>query len=252
MTPDDTKNQIRILLDMRAELNRYGGAEEAPLIWHDYVTQRSFLFKQFGLPETSVNFKLLDPLPITDVEKRWRNLSRLSDDQRFGEYFQLKDILGQAGIIGFTEDQVYDHKNESIVNLIFERLYLRAKNLHKLPRPTPRAILKFGKEEKVAANDLLILLGYTNEPYQRFLIHTIWYGGFCTANQVMIELKLAQDLMNVWAFVEYSSDFIWEKQMGVENLKRSGLRFVNWYLWWEQDINFYGSIEPMGKDAFQA
>jgi len=235
MNTDDAKSQIHILLDLQAELNNYGGAEEAPAIWGDYVTQRSLLFKQFGLPETSVNFKLLDPLPMTNIEVRGINLSALFDNQRTGEFHQLKDILTQAGIIGFTEDQKYDHKKELIVNRIFDRLYLRAKNLHKLPRPSLMEILEFGKEEKVSAADLLILMGFFNEPYQRFLINIILYRGYTTTVEVRRELIRAQDLTNVWGFVELYSNFLWEKRMGADSLRMSGLRFIDSYLWWENN-----------------
>jgi len=252
MNTGDAESQIQILLDLQAELTRYGGAEEVPTIWNDYATQRSLLFKQFGLPETAVNLELLDPSTMSDIELLGMNFSGLSDDQRLGDCHQLKEILGQAGILGFTEDQTDDQKKEWIVSRIFKRLYLRAKNLHRLPRHTPRAILEYGLEIKMPAKDMLSLLGYYNEPYLRFLINTIWYGKFATVVQIMKELKLAQDLMKVWAFVEYGSNFLWEKQMAVNNLKRSGLRFIDWYLWWEQDVNFYTSIEQMGKDAFQA
>ncbi len=247
MDQDDAKSQIHILLDLRAEIDCYGGAEETPAIWGDYVTRRSLLFKQFGLPETTVNFQLLDPQAMTEVEMRGINLSGLSDNKRMGEFHQLKDILEQAGIIGFTEDQKYDLRKERIVNRVFDRLYLRAKNLHKLPRPSLMAILEFGKEEKVPAADLLTLLGFFNEPYQRFLINIILYGGYSTTIQVRRELVRAQDLTNVWGFVELYSDFLWERQMGAKSLKMSGLRFIDSYLWWEKEIIFFehsGSASP--------
>jgi len=70
MISDDTKKQISDLLDLQTELTRYGGAEEAPAIWRDYATRRSLLFEQFGLPEVTENFKLLDPTPISGIERR--------------------------------------------------------------------------------------------------------------------------------------------------------------------------------------
>ena len=88
------------------------------------------------------------------------------------------------------------------------------------------------------AKDLLVLLGYFNEPYQRFIINVIWYGGYGSAGQILKELKVAQNLINVWGFIEVYSDYLWERQLGIDNLKSSGLRFLDSYLWWEQDFIF--------------
>ncbi len=236
MNTDDARNQIHNLLDLRTELSRYGGAEEAPTIWHDYVTRRSLLFKQFGLPETTVNFQLLDPTPISGIERRRIYRAGLDNDNRLGEIAHLKDILLQAGITGLTEDTPAKNQREPIVTMIFDRLSLRGKNLQSFPRPTQMELLEYGIESKIPARDLLLLLGYFNEPYQRFLINTILYGGYGSAIQVLEELKVAQDLINVWAFVELYSDFLWERQLGADNMKSSGLRFIDSYLWWEMDF----------------
>ena len=104
---------------------------------------------------------------------------------------------------------------------------------------TPLELLEHGKENQLPPADLLSQLEFFNDPYQRFLISVIWYGGYGTAVQVLKDLKCAQELMNIWAFLEFSSNLPWEKQLGIDNLNSSGLRFIDSYLWWEQDVNCF-------------
>jgi hypothetical protein len=102
---------------------------------------------------------------------------------------------------------------------------------------TPLEFLVFGKEKQLPAADLLSQLGFFNDPYQRFLIEIIWYGGYGTADQVLNDLNCAQGINNIWALLEFSSDLPWEKQLGIDNLNSSGLHFIDRYLWWEQGLN---------------
>ena len=121
MNPDDTKTQIRDLLDLQAELTYYGGAEQAPTTWRDYATRRSLLFEHFGLPEITENFKLLDRTTLTGIERRRIYSAKLSDGKRLGKFTQLKDILVHAGISGFVDETTGDYRHEQIVNIIFDR-----------------------------------------------------------------------------------------------------------------------------------
>jgi hypothetical protein len=95
--------------------------------------------------------------------------------------------------------------------------------------------LYFGIENKIPASDLLQLLGYFVEPYQLFIINIIWYGEYANAYQVNEELKLAQDIHNIWGFLELQSDLLWERKLGVTNLRHKGLQFLDEFLWWEKD-----------------
>jgi len=102
---------------------------------------------------------------------------------------------------------------------------------------TPFELLEYGKEKKLPAADLLSQLGFFNDQYQRFLIEVIWYGGYGTADQVLIDLRGAQEINNIWGFLEFSSEIECEKQLGIDNLKWSGLRFIDQFIWWEKGLN---------------
>lgn len=102
---------------------------------------------------------------------------------------------------------------------------------------TSLELLEFGKTNRVPAEDLLSQLGFFNDSYQHFLIEVIWYGGYGSADKVLEDLMGAQGINNIWAFLEYESDLEWERRLGIDNFKRSGLQFVDQYLWWEQGLN---------------
>ncbi len=233
MNSDEAKNLIRVLLDIRTELIHYGGAEEAPAIWNTYVEHRTTLFKYFALPETAENYKLLD-VPQVNDEIIGENLPRLDNDQRFGDFRQLKDILREAGIISSGDELVFDERKEQIINRISRNLFKATKALHFSQPMSLFELLDYGKERRLPTNDLLLLLGFFNDPYQRFLINTIWYGGYGTAGQVFNELKRAQDIRYFFGFVDYASDFLWEKQLGIEYLRTSGYKFINAFLLFER------------------
>jgi hypothetical protein len=235
MNSYDAKNLIRILLDIRTELMHYGGVEEAPSIWVKYVEHRTTLFKYFALPETAENYKLLD-VPQVNNEVSGENLPRLDNDQRLGDFQQLRDILRETGIIITGDELKFNERNEQIVNKISRNLYKATKALHFSQPLSLLELLDYGKEMKLSASDLLLLLGFFNEPYQRFLINTIWYGGYGTAGQVLKELKRAQDIRYFFGFVDYSSDLIWEKQIGMDYLRASGYKFIDAFLWMERNI----------------
>jgi len=233
MNSDDAKNLIRVLLDIRTELIHYGGAEEAPAIWERYFEHRTSLFKYFALPETAENYKLLD-VPQVNDEVIGENLPSLDNDERFGDFRQLKDILRETGIINTVDELVFDERKERIINRISRNLYNATKALHFSQPMSLLELLDYGKEHKLHANDLLLLLGFFNEPYQRFLINVIWYGGYGTAGQVLKELRRAQDIRYFFGFVEYASDLLWEKQLGIDYLKTSGYKFIEAFLWMER------------------
>jgi hypothetical protein len=115
------------------------------------------------------------------------------------------------------------------------KLTLRARNFHSSAPSDPYKLLYFGIENKIPASDLLQLLGYFVEPYQLFIINIIWYGEYANAYQVNEELKLAQDIHNIWGFLELQSDLLWERKLGVTNLRHKGLQFLDEFLWWEKD-----------------
>jgi hypothetical protein len=235
MNSDDAKNLIRILLDIRTELIHYGGVEEAPAIWDKYVEHRTTLFKYFALPETAENYKLMD-VPQVNNEVIGENLPRLDNDQRLGDFRQLKDILRETGIFITGDELVSNERKEQIVNRISRNLYNASKALHFSQPLSLLELLDYGKEMKLPANDLLLLLGFFNKPYQRFLINFVWYGGYCAADQVLKELKRAQEARYFCGFVDYSSNLLWEKQLGMDYLRASGYKFIDSFLWMERNI----------------
>ena len=102
---------------------------------------------------------------------------------------------------------------------------------------SPIELLEYGKDNQVPAADLLRQLGFFTDPYQRFLIEVIWFGAYGAAGQVLSDLKRAQELNNIWALLEFSSDLPWEKQLGLDNLKSSDLKFIDQYIWWRYEFN---------------
>lgn len=108
---------------------------------------------------------------------------------------------------------------------------------------TPIELLEFGKKNKIPASEFLSRLGFLNDSYQRFLIEVIWFGGYGSAVQVLKDLRGAEEIMSIWGFLEYESSDEWEKDLGIDNLNRSGLLFIDQYLWWEKGLNLLSNGE---------
>jgi hypothetical protein len=242
MDSEDVKLLISEFISLRDELTCLGGAEQAPVLWGRCVELRSIILKHFALSETTENIKLLDLPQMPETESYGISLAGLSDKQRQIDFKQLGDMLEQAGIESATEDQILAHKKRRIVNRIHQKLYIKALYLHKSTPLTQLELLEQGKAKKIPATDLLLQLGFFNEPYQRFLINTIFYGGYGTSEQVLKDLQGAQTINNVWAFSEYYSDSLEEKQLGKDNLKVSELRFIEIFLWWEKDVYIQNNV----------
>lgn len=113
---------------------------------------------------------------------------------------------------------------------------------------TQLEMLEYGKGNRLPATDLLRQLGYLNDPYQRFLIEVVWYCEYCTATQVLNDLNCAQGINNLWALLEFSSDQPWEKQLGIDNLNSSGLRFIDLYLWWDKGFSSFRDEKSSSPD----
>lgn len=104
---------------------------------------------------------------------------------------------------------------------------------------SPIELLQYGKENKVPAADLLVRLEFLNDSYQRFLIDIIFYQGYATPELVLKDLIGSQEIMSIWGFLEYESAEEWEKELGIDNLNRSGLQFIDQFLWWKQDLTSF-------------
>ena len=215
MSREEVEKIICELLSLRHELIQMGGAEEAPIIWAKCVKLRSIVLKHFKLPETYKNTRLLEMPKLFNV------------------YYT--DYLGHTVFLGFDDYQVKELHKMEIVSGYYNKLKEKSEKWQKSTPKKPLEILFFGKGNDLPANDLLHLLGYINEPYFQFIISEIWYKGFATADQVLDDLKLCND-ENIWGFIEYASDFLWERQSGIDKLKRSGLRFIDEFLLWESDF----------------
>jgi hypothetical protein len=215
MTREEVEKVIYKLLSLRHEITRLGGAEEAPLLWAKCVKLHSIVLKHFNLPSTYKNTRLLEMPKLSNVYST--------------------DELRQTVSFGFDDDFQKEFHKKEIVREVYEKLILKAEQWQKSKPKNPLEFLFYGKGNEIPANDLLQMLGYINEPYFCFLISEIWYKGFGTADQVLGDLKLCNDA-NIWAYIEYASDFLWEQQMGIDKLKRSGLRFIEEFLLWEREF----------------
>lgn len=238
MDSEDVKLLISDFISLRDDVTRLGGAEQAPELWGRCVDLRSTILKHFVLAETTENIKLLDLPQMPETESFGINLAGLSKAQREIDFNEFCDMLEQDGIASASEDQMLAHKKRRIVNRIHQKLYIKAFYLHKSSPLSKQELLEQAKRNRTPAKDLLLQLEYFDEPYQRFLINIILYCGYGTSEQVLKDLQGAQTINNLWAFSEYYSDSAEEQQLGKDNLKASGLRFVDQFLWWESKDTF--------------
>ena len=238
MDNKDVKLLISEFISLRDELTRLGGAEEAPVLWGRCVDLRSLILKYFALYETTENIKQLDLPKMSETETLGLSFSRSPDDLQTKDARQLEDILNEASIIGANDPRMIEHRKRRIVTRIQEKLYLRAYYLHKSPPLTQLELLELGKTKRLPAKDLILQLGFFNEPYQRFLINIVLFGGYATSEQVLRDLMGSQEINNIWGFTEYYNDSLLERQLGTDNLRASGLRFIEQFLWWERELNF--------------
>jgi hypothetical protein len=231
ISSDDIKLLLHQALKLLSDLELYGGAENSPRIWQEYSDVRSRILKEMQLPETTYNKRILE-MPSGDS-------TRSKDPFYRSQYSSLSDFMPIADESASNELISFKEQQEKRVDFLCDQLFIQAKQ-KAFSRPINKYwFLRNAKKMKLPATDVFLQLHIENQPYTRFLIHTILYGKYGSTAQVLQELDYVKKPEIEWLFVLCNSSLIEERQQGANWLRNTELQFIDQYLWWESFTKSY-------------
>jgi hypothetical protein len=221
MSSEVTIQLIRDALQLLYDVNRNGGAENAPCIWQEYTAVRTKLLKELELPDTRYYRKILE----VPFNKPVRQVS----------FASIRDTMASAGITttdNFTNLDVYLEEHVAHVhgNLMFEAETVNVVHGFWF------SYLFYARLNRVPITDVLLVMNVEDMPYTRFLIGTILYGNYGTTSMVMRELHRTKRPDVEFAFLYYNTGLVSNRAEAIVWLKKSGLQFIDRFLWMEQDV----------------
>lgn len=217
------KQLIRQLLHAQDKLIHYGGCEQAPIMWKEYLDVRVKLFKEMELPLTKENKVFLD-MPYGD--------KRMNGSNRFVSFGELVAFIADAS-------QTMDFRLENHIEWLYDVL-LEQSEMHEARQPYDVIkLLEYARKTKMPTADVILLLGIEDLPYTRFLINIIWYNGYAPVKHVADELELIKQPDIEFSLIMFGSPILTERQQGKEWLRNTDLEFIDAFLWWEEESHLY-------------
>lgn len=212
---------IREALWLLYDVNRNGGAENAPCLWQEYVVVRTKLLKELDLPDTRYYRKILE-VPF-------------NKDVRQVNFTSIRNAMASVGITTSESFTSFDVNFEEQVVHLHNNLMFEAETVN-VVHGFWFSYLAYARLNKVPITDVLLVMNAEDNPYTRFLVGTILYGFYGTTSMVMREMHRIKRPDIDFAFFYYNIGIMDKRQEAIGWLKDSGLLFIDQFLWMEQDI----------------
>jgi hypothetical protein len=230
ISSEKIKPLLHQALELQSELKRYGGAEHAPRIWQEYANVRTRILKEMQLPETSYNKRILEMSSGASINSK--------DPFYRSEYSSLSEFMPPADHSASNDLLTNKEQRESRVDFICEQLFIKAKQ-KAFSRPINKYwFLRNAKKMKLPVTDVFLQLHIENQPYTRFLIHTILYGKYGSTALVLQEFDYVGQPEIEWLFILYNSSLVQEKRQASKWLRNTELQFIEQFLWFEEPYVF--------------
>ena len=221
MSREVTIQLIREALQLLYDVNRNGGAENAPCLWQKYSAIRTKLLKELELPDTRYYRKILE-VPFN----------------KYGQQVCFSSILDALASVGITTSESFtsfDLNFEEHVAHLHSKLMFEAETVN-VVHGFWFSYLAYARLNKVPITDVLLVMNAEDNSYARFLVGTILYGFYGTTSMVMRELHRTKRPDVDFACFYYDIGILDKRQEAIGWLKDSGLLFIDQFLWIEQDI----------------
>ena len=225
---------VKTMLTVQSDITYFGGAEQVPVLWAQYRELRTQLLKMYELPEITENISLLVPPTIPATEERRLLLIR---DDRLGAVRQLKEILREVGINGCSDEISPAEGIEWMARRICYKLWDKVRLDDTSSPESRKATVKHGKQSGIKAADTLRMLNARNDAYNRFLLNVLLDGGYASMIDIVDEINHTSDPEIEWLFFLYGCERLDDWQLGIDQLRNSGLQFINEFLWWEAEAS---------------
>ena len=133
----------------------------------------------------------------------------------------------------------FNEHREAHVNYIYQLLANKEENYLAASPMKKIWTIRWVYKTKPPAADALILLGYPNNAYNRFVLNVLLYGQYISMKDALDELKRANDETALaWVNKMLQSPLVITRQNAAATLPVWELKYLDCFQWWEQDLHF--------------